>query len=92
MFKVVAKRLAFTSFSRAAVIPSITTRFCSDQTKDHRVPIREPLDFNELKFESKVPVKPHVSPINQIKIDRVKIDEETIRLLELLSLVNVDSK
>lgn len=63
--------------------------FCCDQSKDRA---REPLDFSELKFASKVPLKPHASPINLVKIDRIEIDEETLQLLERLSLVNVDSK
>lgn len=63
--------------------------FCSDRSKDHT---KEPLDFSELKFVSKVPLVPHVSPINLVKVDRISIDHETIQLLERLSLVNVDSK
>lgn len=62
---------------------------CSDRSKDHT---EEPLDFSELKFVSKVPLVPHVSPINLAKVDRITIDDETIQLLERLSLVNVDSK
>lgn len=63
--------------------------FCSAQSKDLADRIREPLDFSELKFVSKVPLEPHVSPVNLAKVDRIKIDEATIRLLEQLALVNV---
>lgn len=71
-------------------IPSQQNKsFCNDQSKDHT---KEPLDFSELKFISKVPLEPHVSPINLVNVDRIKIDEDTIQLLERLSLVNVDSK
>ncbi|KAJ6639582.1 Glutamyl-tRNA(Gln) amidotransferase subunit C, mitochondrial [Pseudolycoriella hygida] len=63
--------------------------FCSCKSKDST---KKPLDFSELKFVSKVPSSPHVSPINLVKVDRIKIDEDTIQLLERLSLVNLDSK
>lgn len=86
----VAKLLGFKLFTRATVTPSIVRNVCSDQKKDDDV--KEPLDFNELKFSSKVPIEPHVSPISLVKIDRIEIDEETLKLLERLSLVNVDSK
>lgn len=88
----VAKQLGFKTFARANIIPSVNKRCYSNRTKDHTVNTVEPLDFNELKFTSKVPLKPHVSPINLIKTEPIKIDEETIQVLERFSLVNVDSK
>lgn len=98
MFKIihvtkVTKQLRLKTFGPTVIIPIIKTQrnksFCSNQSKDLT---KEPLDFSELKFVSKVPLEPHVSPINLVKIDRIKIDEKTIQLLERLSLVNVDSK
>lgn len=52
------------------------------------------INFSELKFESKVPQKPYIPPqIDEIKEDNnISIDENTIHLLERLSLVDLDSK
>lgn len=88
----VIKHLRFntTGQTTPAIITALQNRnFCSAQSKDLADRIKEPLDFSELKFASKVPLQPHVSPVNLAKVDRIKIDQETIRLLERLSLVNV---
>lgn len=87
----VIQQIRFTAIGKTSS-DTISSRqnktFCTDGNKE---PF-EPLDFSELKFPSKVPVEPQVSAINLVEIDRIEIDEETIQLLERLSLVNVDSK
>lgn len=87
----VVKHLRFhTPITTLIITSTIQNRnFCSAQSKDLNDRTKEPLDFSELKFVSKVPLKPHVSPVNLVKVDRIKVDEDTIRLLERLSLVNV---
>lgn len=54
---------------------------------------KETINWKELKYKSKVPQKPCISakPINN-KNPEIKIDSETIQLLERLSLVNLESK
>lgn len=47
------------------------------------------IDYNQIKFPTKVPQKPHSFKFNSC---RTSIDEETIKLLERISLVNLDSK
>lgn len=49
-----------------------------------------PIDFKSLKFESKVPATPYIA--GTFTSHRTEIDQDTIKLLERLSLVNVDSK
>ncbi|XP_053691123.1 glutamyl-tRNA(Gln) amidotransferase subunit C, mitochondrial [Sabethes cyaneus] len=51
------------------------------------------LNVKELKHPTKVPQKPHVSPLTGgVVPQRVEIDEATVQLLERLSLVDLDSK
>lgn len=49
-----------------------------------------PIDFKSLKFESKVPATPYTT--GTFTSYRTEIDQDTLKLLERLSLVNVDSK
>lgn len=48
------------------------------------------IDFKTLEFESKVPATPYTS--RTFSSHRTEIDQDTLKLLERLSLVNVDSK
>lgn len=48
------------------------------------------INFKELQFESKVPEQP--TPLPAYTSHRVTIDTGTIRLLERLSLVNVEDE
>lgn len=48
------------------------------------------LDFNYIKYPTKVPLKPVLS--NAIKSEKVNIDKETIELLMRLSLVNLSDE
>lgn len=52
---------------------------------------KEPLNFNEIKNPTKVPLKSITSP-NQIKSETVTIDKPTLELLERLSLCNLSDK
>lgn len=49
------------------------------------------LDFKDIKHTTKIPLKPVVS-VDSIKIEKVKIDKETIELLMRLSLVNLSDE
>lgn len=49
-----------------------------------------PIDFKSLNFESKVPATPYKA--GTFTSHRTEIDQDTLKLLERLSLVNVDSK
>ncbi|XP_055616001.1 glutamyl-tRNA(Gln) amidotransferase subunit C, mitochondrial [Toxorhynchites rutilus septentrionalis] len=50
------------------------------------------LDFRELKHPTKVPQKPHISNLGTGQTERISVDEQTVQLLERLSLVDLDSK
>lgn len=67
----------------SAAIASIDEK-CSTKTKT-------PINFNELKFPTKVPLKPHKSNLKNSQ-ETIEIDEKTIQLLERLSLVNLDGR
>lgn len=47
------------------------------------------IEWNKLKFESKVPSHPVKSPFSE-KTEKIKISEEEIHLLEKLSLVDLE--
>lgn len=49
------------------------------------------IDYKQIKYPTKVPQSPHISKTTYNSI-RTPIDEETIKLLERLSLVNLDNK
>lgn len=57
---------------------------------------RNYLDVKHLKHPTKVPQKPHISDIDrQQRLNqpaRISVDEQTVQLLERLSLVDLDSK
>lgn len=50
------------------------------------------IDFTELHFETKVPQRPCPSAGHHFQSYRTEIDGETLKLLERLSLVNVDDR
>ncbi|EDS40115.1 conserved hypothetical protein [Culex quinquefasciatus] len=53
---------------------------------------RQKINFHELKHPSKVPQRPHKSTIDgQSTPTRIPVDAQTVQLLELLSLVDLDS-
>lgn len=49
---------------------------------------KQPSDVYVLKHKSKVPAKPTVK-LNDYKTEKIKIDKETIELLQRLALVNL---
>lgn len=55
--------------------------FCSSSVKK--------IEWNKLKFKSKVPPYPIKSPFSE-KTEKIKITEEEIKLLEKLSLVDLE--
>lgn len=55
--------------------------FCSGNVKK--------IDWNKLKYKSKVPSEP-VKSIFPEKTEKIKISEEEIKLLEKLSLVDLE--
>lgn len=57
----------------------------NDDTKKHRI------NFNELKYETKVPLNP-VSDTIPDNTEEIVIESKTIQLLERLSLVDLNSK
>ncbi|XP_058445307.1 glutamyl-tRNA(Gln) amidotransferase subunit C-1, mitochondrial [Malaya genurostris] len=68
------------TYSKTADLPSSTTPPGSNNRR-------------ELKYPTKVPQKPHVSSITSGTVpSRIEVDEQTVQLLERLSLVDLDSK
>lgn len=55
--------------------------FCSSSARK--------IEWNKLKFKSKVPSHPVKSPFSE-KTEKIKITEEEIKLLEKLSLVDLE--
>ncbi|EAT36567.1 AAEL011360-PA [Aedes aegypti] len=55
---------------------------------------RPNLDVKHLKHPTKVPQQPHKSDIDrrQEPVPRISVDDQTVQLLERLSLVDLDSK
>lgn len=60
------------------------TRACHTSSK------KSALDFNDIKYPTKVPLKPIAT--STIKSEKVTIDRETIELLMRLSLVNLSDE
>lgn len=63
------------------------TRVCSTSSSASN---KSPLDFNDIKHPTKVPLKPIAT--NTTKPEKVTIDKETIELLMRLSLVNLSDE
>lgn len=60
-------------------------------TVDRVTKINQSIDFKQLKHPTKVPLVPHLNRLHQ-STDRTEIDDQTVQLLERLSLVNLDGK
>lgn len=63
------------------LISPLKRTFCSARVRK--------IEWNKLKFKSKVPSEPVKSIFSQ-KTEKIKISEEEIKLLEKLSLVDLE--
>lgn len=53
--------------------------------------VATPLNFDEIKYKTKVPAKP-IASVEPIETEKITIDKSTLELLERLSLCNLSDK
>ncbi|XP_055603503.1 glutamyl-tRNA(Gln) amidotransferase subunit C, mitochondrial [Uranotaenia lowii] len=84
---------SFSSGHPAKVVRDSTDQQSEEKTEESSPP---KVDWNRLRFPSKVPQRPHLSEFDRKLREnpppRVTVDEATVQLLERLSLVDLDSK
>lgn len=98
MLKILIRRhpgLISTSTTLARLSFSSSAKPEASAAADDR-PSRSDLDVKLLKHPTKVPQKPHISDIDRRQRlnqpARIAVDDQTVQLLERLSLVDLDSK